>query len=77
MTSRNLDISVCSTSYSDSVFAGFVESFKSGNICRFCMATTEEVQVNAVSDGTFFQRTKTEHDIHVQSVMQNYSIDSH
>lgn len=47
------------------------------NICRFCMATTEEVQVNAVSDGTFFQRTKTEHDIHVRSVMQNDSIDSH
>lgn len=54
--------------------AGFVESFRAGNICRFCLATSEEVQVSSVSDGTFVRRTKAEHDLHVQKVMHNDSV---
>ncbi|KAK7921877.1 hypothetical protein WMY93_008779 [Mugilogobius chulae] len=51
--------------------AGFQESFVSDKICRFCMATKDEIQNNEVSSGYFRLRTKDEHKQHVQEVKEN------
>lgn len=50
---------------------GFLESFVSDKICRFCMATRQEIQDKEVSSGHFFIRTKQNHDQQVLKVQQD------
>lgn len=42
--------------------AGFHESFVSDKMCRFCMATWQEIQDYEVRSGHFCLRTKQDHD---------------
>jgi len=58
-------------------FGGFVESFRAGYVCRFCMATTEQFQTTEVREGEFSQRTKASHDLHVQTVQEGDTSSSH
>ena len=53
--------------------AGFQESFSGHRVCRFCMASKEEIQDFEVSSGYFTLRNKEDHDRHVQDVMQDSS----
>ncbi|CAM4568429.1 unnamed protein product [Leuciscus chuanchicus] len=55
-------------------FAGFVQSFRAGYVCRFCKATREEIQSSAVGDGEFTPRTKANHDHDLQDVLQGDGI---
>ncbi|XP_060761703.1 uncharacterized protein LOC132891510 isoform X1 [Neoarius graeffei] len=50
---------------------GFVESFRSGCVCRFCLGSVEQYQESEVRDEKFAPRTKTSHDLHVQTVKSN------
>lgn len=54
---------------------GFVESFKAGYVCRFCLATRE--QFPATEARQFSQRTKDSHDLHVQNIQENDTSSSH
>lgn len=51
--------------------AGFHESFVSDKMCRFCMATWQEIQDYEVRSGHFCLRTKQDHDRHVREVQQD------
>lgn len=48
--------------------AGFVQSFRSEYVCRFCLATLDQFQSHEVAEGEFSLRTKVTHDLHVQNV---------
>lgn len=50
--------------------AGFMQSFRAGYICRFCYATSDQIQLNGVADCEFSLRTKDSHDRDVQAVTQ-------
>ena len=54
---------------------GFLESFRA-DVCRFCMATSEQFQTTEVKKEEFVQRTKASHAIHVQNVLQDDSSSS-
>lgn len=56
---------------------GFVESFRADYVCRFSMATVEQFQATEVIEGEFSQRTKANHDLHVQIVQENDTFSSH
>lgn len=56
---------------------GFVESFKAGYVCRFCLGTLEQFQVTEVREGKFPQRTKASHDLHVQAAQGSDTLSSH
>lgn len=47
---------------------GFVESFSSAYVCRFCLAEWSQIQVSDVRSGAFSQRTVQEHRVHVDTV---------
>lgn len=51
--------------------AGFYESFTANHMCRFCMATRDELQVSEVQSGFSQLRTKKTHDKHVEDVPVN------
>ncbi|XP_034096114.1 uncharacterized protein LOC117562389 isoform X1 [Gymnodraco acuticeps] len=51
--------------------AGFNESFSGGYICRFCTATSTDIQTKEVKSGAFSLRTKELHDSHVKSAQEN------
>lgn len=53
--------------------AGFQESFIVEKMCRFCMATREEIQTKNVSSGFYTLRTKDAHDRQVQEIKQDSS----
>lgn len=57
--------------------AGFQESFIVERMCRFCMATREEIQTKNVSSGFYTLRTKDAHDSQVQEVKQDPSKVAH
>ncbi|KAK2848117.1 hypothetical protein Q7C36_009799 [Tachysurus vachellii] len=50
---------------------GFFESFTVGQMCRFCMATREEIQHKEVQTGSFQPRTKENHNRQVQDVLHD------
>lgn len=52
---------------------GFVESFSSTHICRFCLGERSQFQVSEVRTGAFYPRTKQDHRAHVQTVQQDKS----
>ncbi len=56
---------------------GFVESFRAGYVCRFCMATIEQLQATEVRGREFPQRTKASHDLRVQTVQDSDTSSSH
>ena len=56
---------------------GFVESFRTGHVCRFCMGSVEQFQVTEVRERKFPQRTKASHDLHVQTVQESDTLSSH
>ncbi|XP_059905303.1 uncharacterized protein LOC132455458 [Gadus macrocephalus] len=56
---------------------GFVESFRTGHVCRFCMGSVEQFQVTEVRERKFPQRTKASHDPHVQTVQESDTLSSH
>lgn len=56
---------------------GFQESFIVERMCRFCMATREEIQTKNVSSGFYMLRTKDAHDRQVQEVKQDPSKVAH
>lgn len=49
----------------------FHESFVSDKVCRFCMATRQEIQDKEISSVHFSLRTKQEHDQQVLEVQQD------
>lgn len=55
--------------------SGFVESFKEGYVCRFCLATRE--QFKATEARQFSQRTKDSHDLHVQNLLESDTCSNH
>lgn len=55
---------------------GFLESFRVVYFCRFCMATSEQCQETEVRVEEFVQRTKANHDLHVQNVLENDTLSS-
>lgn len=55
----------------------FVESFRAGHVCKFCMGSVEQCQVTEVSERKFPQRTKASHDLHVQTVQESDTLSSH
>lgn len=56
---------------------GFVESFRAGHICRFCLGSIDQFQVTEVREQTLPLRTKARHDQHVQTVQENDTFSSH
>ena len=50
--------------------AGFVQSFRSEYVCRFCLATQDQFRSQDASEGEFVLRTKASHDLNVQNVTQ-------
>lgn len=56
---------------------GFVESFRAGHVCRFCMGSIEQFQVIEVRERRFPQRTEASHDLHVQTVQESDTLSSH
>lgn len=70
----SLDIRVKGTVYcvvADNLGAhsigGFVESFSSTHVCRFCLGERSQFQVSEVRTGAFKPRTIQEHKAHVQT----------
>ncbi|KAL1252219.1 hypothetical protein QQF64_020015 [Cirrhinus molitorella] len=55
--------------------SGFVESFKEGYVCRFCLATRE--QFKATEARQFSLRTKDSHDLHVQTIQERDTCSNH
>lgn len=53
---------------------GFVESFSSSYVCRFCLGEQSEFQVEEVRTGAFQLRTKEQHEMHVQIVQENTAL---
>lgn len=53
---------------------GFFESFTVNQLCRFCMATKDEIQHKEVRTGSFQPRTKESHNRQVQDVLQDPSM---
>lgn len=53
---------------------GFVESFSGQYTCRFCLGQRSEFQLKEVRTGAFQSRTKEEHTVHVQKVLQDSSL---
>lgn len=53
--------------------AGFQESFIVPKMCRFCMATRDEIQTKDISSGFYTLRTKEAHDRQVLEVKQDPS----
>lgn len=51
--------------------AGFVESFAGSYICRFCVGERSKFQSNEVRSGSFHQRTKDQHTLHVQTAVSS------
>lgn len=51
--------------------AGLQESFVSDKICRFCLATRQEIQDTEIRSGHFSLRTKQDHDRHIAEVQQD------
>ncbi len=51
--------------------------FRAGYVCRFCMATIEQLQATEVRGREFPQRTKASHDLHVQTVQESDTSSSH
>lgn len=49
--------------------AGFVQSFRAHNVCRFCCCTAEQMQTTEVAEGIFTMRTKESHDRLVQYIV--------
>lgn len=52
---------------------GFVESFSSTHICRFCLGERSQFQVSEVRNGIFCPRTIQEHRVHVQTAQTSGS----
>lgn len=50
---------------------GFFESFMVDRLCRFCMATRDEMQAKGVNSGAFEPRTIDAHIQQVEEVKQN------
>lgn len=50
---------------------GFVESFSGSYICRFCLGQLPEFQEKEVRTGSFKARTKEEHSLHLQAVLES------
>lgn len=50
---------------------GFTEPFRSRYVCRFCLATRDQMQSLSVLQGDFPMRTEASHDIHVHDVLQS------
>ncbi|XP_026114794.1 uncharacterized protein LOC113093153 isoform X1 [Carassius auratus] len=48
--------------------AGFVESFSSAYVCRFCTASKPEIQTRDVGSGTFSLRTEESHARHLKTL---------
>lgn len=57
--------------------AGYQESFTVEKMCRFCMATQQEIQTKNVSSGFYTLRTKDAHDRQVQEVKRDPSKVAH
>lgn len=51
--------------------AGFVESFSSGHICRFCTASMSEILTKSVDSGAFTLRTEQIHSEHLKTLEQD------
>lgn len=51
--------------------AGFVESFTSSYICRFCLGERSEFRSKEVRSGLFQPRTKEQHTQHVRVALFN------
>ncbi len=51
-------------------WAGFVESFSSHYICRFCTAEKVDIQTKDVQSGAFLLQTKETHEAHVKSAQE-------
>ncbi|XP_041949692.1 uncharacterized protein LOC121709989 isoform X4 [Alosa sapidissima] len=50
---------------------GFVESFSSTHVCRFCLGEKSQFQVSEVRTGAFCPRTIQEHKVHIQTAQGN------
>lgn len=50
---------------------GFVESFSSSHVCRFCLGERLQFQVSEVRSGAFCDRTQQQHRVHVQTALDN------
>ena len=50
---------------------GFVESFSSGSVCRFCTGVKSEFQTKDVKSGAFQLRTRDIHDVHALSAQES------
>ena len=55
---------------------GFVESFSSTHVCRFCLGERSQFPVSEVRTGAFCPRTIQEHRVHVQ-IAQGDKSESH
>ena len=53
---------------------GFVESFSSSYVCRFCLGEKSQFQDGEVRTGAFPPRTKEQHALHIQAVQENDSL---
>ena len=51
--------------------AGFVESFAGSYVCRFCVGERSKFQSDEVRSGSFHQRTKDQHTLHVQTAVSS------
>lgn len=49
--------------------AGFVQSFRAHNFCRFCCCTPDQMQTTEVSEGKFTMRTTESHDLLVENII--------
>lgn len=53
---------------------GFVESFSSSYVCKFCLGEKSQFQDREVRTGAFPPRTKEQHALHIQAVQENDSL---
>ena len=63
-------VALCADNLSSHSIGGFSCSFGAGRICRFCMASKEEISVNS-DESEYVLRTKDVHDYHVNAVEGN------
>ena len=66
-TIKGTVVSVVADNLGAHTLAGFLECFNATYFCRFCLAENKEIQKKEVRLGSFLERTKQEHSVHVQT----------